>query len=48
MSDDEREALVDFLQLVMRFLMRSGCTELHPAVLESWQTFYEQFVVHHR
>lgn len=48
MSDDEREALVEFLNVVMRFLMRSGCTTMQAEVLESWQTLYERFVVDHR
>lgn len=41
MSREEREALLDFLALVMRFIGRHGTPAEQAAVLEQWQAVNE-------
>ena len=42
MSTEEREALLEFLALVMRFIGRHGTPAEQAAVLEQWQAVNEQ------
>ena len=43
MSAEEREALLSFLALVMRYMSRHGTPAEQAAVLEEWQAINEAF-----
>jgi hypothetical protein len=42
MSREEREALLDFLAFIMRYVSRHGTPAEQAAVLEHWQAVNEQ------
>jgi hypothetical protein len=43
MSSEQRQALLDFLALVMRYMSRHGTPAEQAAVLEHWQQINEAF-----
>jgi hypothetical protein len=47
-TDLQRDALIDFLAIVMRYVMHHGAAAEQAEVLEAWQELYERFLVDSR
>ena len=43
MSEEERQALTEFLAFILRFVSRHGTPAEQAAVLEQWQAVNEAF-----
>jgi hypothetical protein len=46
MTPELRDALLDFLSVVMRFVMHRGSTAEQTEILERWQELYERLLGH--
>lgn len=48
MTDEQREAVIDFVRFLMRFVERHGNHSEQAEVLAHWSAIYESFVVDRR